>query len=83
MKCSTHNRIVQTVPGVMHTIKDAVEHVVNIIVGKEDNAKVNGAEEAIGHFQTERICPKKARPCRSKQVLLPPYRMMSEEITIL
>ena len=44
MKLPCHNRLIQVFPDTMHTIKDAVEHVFNIITGAEDSVKVRNAE---------------------------------------
>ena len=37
MKIPFHNRVSQTVPDAMHTIKVVVVHVFNVITGKEDS----------------------------------------------
>ena len=44
MKLPYHNRVTQVFPDAMHTIKDAIVHVFNIMMGKEDSAKVRKAE---------------------------------------
>lgn len=38
-------------PDAMHMVKDAVEHVFNVMVGKEDSMKVRQAEADLGRFE--------------------------------
>ena len=54
MKLPCHNRLIQLFPDAMHTIKDAVEHVFNIITGAEDSVKVRNAEAAVNQFGVSR-----------------------------
>ena len=54
MKLPCHNRLIQVFPDAMHTIKDAVEHVFNIITGAEDSVKVRNAEAAVNQFGVSR-----------------------------
>ena len=37
-------------PDSMHTVKDAVEHIFKLIIGKEDSVKVRKAEIELGRF---------------------------------
>ena len=53
MKLPDHDRILQTVPDCMHTVKDAVEHIINLITGREDSQKVRMCEIATGRFDLE------------------------------
>ena len=48
MKLPSHNRITQSIPDAMHTVKDVVERVFHLIIGKEDSRKVNAVEEEVG-----------------------------------
>ena len=50
MKLPSHDRILQTVPDCMHTVKDAVERIINLITGREASQKVRMCEIAIGRF---------------------------------
>jgi len=52
MKLPNHDRVEQTVPDAMHTIKDVVEKLFNVVTGRgrADTSKVKGAEAAIGCF---------------------------------
>ena len=40
MKLPHHDPLTQTVPDAMHTVKEVLEHLFRIIVGKDDNEKV-------------------------------------------
>ena len=44
MKLKNHDQLSQTVPDAMHTIKVVMEHLFNLIIGKEDSLKVRQAE---------------------------------------
>ena len=50
MKLPHHNRITQTVPDCMHTVKDVIEKVFHLLTGKEDTVKVRKAEIACNRF---------------------------------
>ena len=50
MELEFHNPILQTVPDAMHTVKDAIEHLFYLIVGKEDSVKVRQAEVELQRF---------------------------------
>ena len=54
MKLPCHNWLIQVFPDTMHTIKDAVKHVFNIITGAEDSVKVRNAEAAVNGFRVSR-----------------------------
>ena len=45
MQLPHHDPIKQAVPDAMHTIKDVISHVFNLMTGREDNHKVHDAEE--------------------------------------
>ena len=49
-KLKFHDPMKQTVPDAMHTIKDAIEHFVYLIVGKDDSTKVVAAEAELKRF---------------------------------
>ena len=64
MKLPGHDRILQTVPDCMHTVKDAMEHIINLVTGREDSQKVRMCEIATGRFnldQSEHATPVKKR----------------------
>ena len=52
MKLPNHDHVEQTVPDAMHTIKDVVEKLFNVVTGRgrADTSKVKGAEAALGRF---------------------------------
>lgn len=78
MRLPFHSRVSQVVPDAMHTIKVAVEHVFNVITGKEDSLKVRKAECDLGRFgfTSESISGS------SKKLSPAPYRLSKEEIAI-
>lgn len=46
------DRTKQAYPDVMHTLKNAVVEIFNLITGREDTIKVRKAEESLGRFGT-------------------------------
>ena len=44
MKLSTHDRVKQTVADAIHTVRDGIEHIFNLIIGKEYSKNVRLAE---------------------------------------
>ena len=50
MELKYHNPLFQTVPDAMHTVKDVIEHLFYLIIGKEDSIKVRRAEEELQRF---------------------------------
>jgi hypothetical protein len=50
MKLENHDPLSQTVPDAMHTIKVVMEHLFNLIIGKEDSSKVRQAEIEVRRF---------------------------------
>lgn len=54
MKLPFHNRLTQCYPDGMHTIKDVVEHIYNLIIGREDSEKVRSSEIAASRFGLKR-----------------------------
>jgi hypothetical protein len=53
MKLPSHNRLVQAFPDAMHTIKDSIERVFFILIGKTNLGKVLAAELASGRSKPE------------------------------
>jgi len=49
---SSHNRVLDIPSDPMHRVKDIVEHLVNVIVGKEDSIKVRQQEKQCKRFPT-------------------------------
>lgn len=81
MKMPFHNRVSQTVPDAMHTVKVVVVHIFNIITGKEDSDSARRAEFAIGRFEVGEPAAKRPRKNARKEERLPCYRISSEEIS--
>ena len=94
MKLPHHNRLIQVFPDAMHTIKDAMVHVFNIMTGTEDSDKVRHAEAAVNRFGTtiankpiadtpsttgNRKRKRKRREKNSSQAPAP-FRLSSEDI---
>lgn len=80
MKLPFHDPLEQTVPDAMHTIKDAVEHLFNLITGKEDSVKVRAAEVASGRFGiTSSAISKRTKGAKKPDV---PYLLTPEQISI-
>ena len=50
MHLPQHNPLKQAVPDAMHTIKDVIVHVFNLITGREDGDKVHASERSIQRF---------------------------------
>ncbi len=82
MKLPAHDRIAQTVPDAMHTIKDAVVHLFNVIVGKEDSEKTRRAELKIGRFGMEEPATKKVKRGSRSGPTVPCYCLNSAEIDV-
>ena len=50
MKLPNRNRLVQAFPDAMHTVKDSIERVFFILVGKTNLDRIQAAELASGRF---------------------------------
>ena len=50
MQLSRHNPITQSVPDAMHTTKDVIVHIFNLITGREDSYKVHDVECEVNRF---------------------------------
>ena len=86
MRLPHHNRLTQVFPDAMHTIKDAMEHLFNIVVGKEDSAKVRKAEEQLEHFDLSPVQDSTTRRKQSRTASnnLPaaPFRLSDDDVRI-
>ena len=45
-----HNPLKQTYPNAMHTIKDVIEKMFALIIGRQDSVKVRNTEKKLGRF---------------------------------
>ena len=81
-KMPFHNRNIQVYPDAMHTIKDAIEHIFNLITGKEDSAKVRKVETDLNRFGLQTVSRKRGRGEKVNTVGLPsaPFRLTPDEI---
>ena len=50
MKLPTHDRVTQSVPDAMHTVKDVVEGIFHLVTGRDDTEKVRRSEASINRF---------------------------------
>ena len=63
MNLPHHNRIKQVFPDAMHTIKVVIEHIFNLITGKEDSKKVRKAEIQLGRLCLQESTPDTKNNC--------------------
>ena len=87
MKLPHHDRVTQVFPDAMHTIKDAMVHVFNVMVGSEDSEKVRNAEGQLGRFgiTSERpLIGTKRKRISSCDQRLPaaPFRLSEDDIKV-
>lgn len=68
MKLPHHNPLTQVMPEVMHTVKDVMENLFGLIVGKRDSAKVREAERKLGRLSISSTTP--------------PYRLVKKELQL-
>ena len=47
MRLPTHDTVAKTVPDAMHTVKDSIEHIFYLIIGKEYSENVRLAEKEL------------------------------------
>ena len=82
MKLPSHNPVRQTTPDSMHTIKDAIEHIFKLIIGKEDSVKVRKAEIQLGRFGITSPVIKKKNGSKDSDDCGVPFRLSDQEIKI-
>ena len=82
MDLDYHDPISQTVPNAMHTVKVVMEHLVDLIVGKEDSKKVREAEIERQRFDlmctSAPVAP--ATKQRKNELGFAPFRLSKDEI---
>ena len=54
MRLPNHNRQLQTSPDAMHTVKDVVERVFSLLIGKANLDKIFASEVAMGRFNLDK-----------------------------
>ena len=82
MELKYHNPISQTVPDAMHTVKVVMEHLLYLIIGKEDSQKVREAEIELQRFNLTSTPVAPAPKKRKNELGLAPYRITKEEIKL-
>ena len=84
MDLPLHNRISQTCPDMMHTLKDTVEKLFFLIIGKGDRKNIMKAQAEVGRCGVDIRMPASKRRRKSNSALgqLSPclYTISSEEI---
>lgn len=84
MELPAHDRLSQTLPDMMHTLKDSVEKVYSTITSK-DGDKVQTAEAKVGRFQTgsQKHASKRRRGASGEVCSnIPVYRLSSAEVCL-
>ena len=83
MKLPNHNRLVQAFPDAMHTVKNCIERVFFILIGKTSLNKILAAELASGRFGFSVPCRKrKLGEAASVPRVSHPYVLSSDELKI-
>ncbi len=76
MKLPHHNRMQQCVPDAMHTVKDVIERLFHLIIGKDSNSKVQQAEKNAKRMHL--VCEDDA----SARKKIPCYQLSPDDIKI-
>ena len=50
MRLPSHDRLTQTVPDAIHTVKCVIEGIFHLVTGRDDTENVRRAEASIGRF---------------------------------
>jgi hypothetical protein len=82
MELKHHNPISQTIPDAMHTVKVVMEHLLYLIIGKEDSQKVRDAEIELQRFNLTSSPVAPARKKRKNDLGLAPFCITKEEIKL-
>ena len=90
MDLPAHNRLSQTAPDMMHTLKDSVEKLFEVITSRDNSSKIQKAESEIGRFQDGiQLQTSKRRRVNAGEssshatsISLPVYRINSEQINL-
>lgn len=84
MRLPKHNRLLQCYPDAMHTIKDAVEHIFFLLIGKSNLDKIGLAEAANGRFDFKIPTPSRKKQNSQKGIkkFEHPYVLTKEELKI-
>ena len=86
MDLPLHDRISQTCPDMMHTLKDTVEKLFLLIIGKGDDKNIRKSQAEVGRCSDAIQMPasKRRRSSNSALSRLPPcvYTISSEEVKL-
>ena len=86
MKLPFHNRLIQCFPDAMHTIQDVVEHIFNLITGREDSAKVRASEAGVNRFgisgSTATKRTREGAGVRKEVLPKVPFRLSADEVKV-
>ena len=86
MKRPFHDRVSQTAPDSMHTIKDVIENIFMLLIGKKDSVKVRKAEISQERFglvpSEEEQGSTSGRRKQSRRLPEACFRLSSADITI-
>lgn len=84
MDLDFHDPISQTVPDAMHTVKVVMEHLLYLMVGKEDSIKVRKAEIELQRFHltcaSAPVAPA-SKQCKN-ELGFAPFRINKDEIKL-
>ncbi len=61
MRLPNHNQLLQTFPDAMHTIKDTIERIFFLLIGKANLHKIELAEIANGRFGFKSVPSRKRK----------------------
>lgn len=79
MRLPSHDRVTQTVPDAMHTVKCVIEGIFHLVTGRDDNENVQRAEANIGRFQLHFSDQTSLDPKRNSDA---PYRLSASQLKV-
>lgn len=82
MRLPNHNHLIQAFPDAMHTIKNSIERVFLILIGKTNLDKILAAELASGRFGFSMTGRKRKRGEGSTVRVYHPYMLSADELKI-
>lgn len=82
MKLPGHNRILQTCPDAMHTIKDCIERIFFLLIGKVNIDSIVQCESALGRFDLKSKRKQSDRESKKITECKHPYILTTEEIKL-
>lgn len=81
MKLPSHNRLFQTFPDAMHTVKDCIERIFFLLISKAKLHKIELAEIANGRFGFD-VSSRKRKRGGKKCEVQHPYVLTKEELKL-